>query len=76
MVTVWSKPSCVQCNATKNWLSKNNIDYIEKDLLADPNTLEAFRELGISSAPVVEFEGVKTFGGFQPDRLQEIKDAL
>ena len=39
-VTVYSKPSCVQCNATYRALDSKGIDYEVLDLSEDPAALE------------------------------------
>lgn len=76
MITVWSLPSCVQCNAVKRWLQKNEIEYVEKQLMDDLVQLEAFKEQGLMRAPIVESGLVETFSGFRVDLLDKIKEAL
>lgn len=76
MVIVWSKPSCVQCNAVKNWLNKNHIEYVEKQLLDDLEALEAFKDQGIMRAPIVESNVMDPFSGFRPDLLEAIKEEI
>ena len=75
-VTVYSKDDCVQCDRTKAWLNKNGVPFDEVDLIANPMTLEAFKDEGFSSAPIVT---VKTsdpdvefiWAGFIPDNLKK-----
>jgi len=39
MITVYTKPNCVQCTATKRALSKAGVTYREVDLTVDANAL-------------------------------------
>lgn len=39
-VTVYSKPACVQCDATDRALDKHGMDYDVVDLTQDPTALE------------------------------------
>ncbi len=52
-VTVYTKPNCVQCDATKRKLRDIGAPFEEVDIMADPNTLAAAKALGHLSAPVV-----------------------
>ena len=52
-VTVYSKPACVQCDATYRALDKRGINYDVVDLTQDPKALELVRSLGYLQAPVV-----------------------
>ncbi|MDS2171622.1 glutaredoxin domain-containing protein [Nesterenkonia sp. CL21] len=72
MITVWSKPNCVQCNAVKRHLDKNGIPYEERDLTLDPDKLLEFKDRGLAQAPVVESSTRDTFTGFNPYKLDEL----
>jgi glutaredoxin-like protein NrdH len=52
-VTVYSKPRCVQCDATKRWLDKRDIPYSLVDITESPADAEAIKDLGFQQAPVV-----------------------
>ncbi|QTU83421.1 glutaredoxin-like protein NrdH [Carnobacteriaceae bacterium zg-C25] len=69
-VTVYSKPNCMQCNFTKQFLLDNDIDFIVKDVEEDAVALEEVKALGFSSLPVVVIEGEEPFNGFRPDSLE------
>ena len=45
-VTVYTKPACVQCNATYRALDKKGITYKSVDISADPAALEHVLSLG------------------------------
>lgn len=74
-VTVFTKPDCQPCTATKRKLDKRGIGYITRDVTTDPNALARVKELGYSGVPVVECGDIH-WGGFSPDRLNRLCDAL
>jgi len=67
-VTVYSKPACVQCDATYRALDKHGITYDVVDLTQDPTALELVRSLGYLQAPVV-IAGNTHWSGFRPDQI-------
>lgn len=71
---VYSLPSCVQCDMTKRFLKKNNIPFDEVDLSEDPDATERVKQMGYSTAPVIE-SPVGTWGGFKPDRLNQLVES-
>lgn len=68
IVTVYSKPSCVQCTATYRALDDRGIPYEVKDLSADPQALEQVKSLGHLQAPVV-VTPTTNWSGFRPDLI-------
>lgn len=71
-VTVYTKPNCMQCNFTKQFLKENNIAFSAVDIMEDEKALEAVKSMGFSSLPVVVIEGEEPFNGFRPDRLEAL----
>lgn len=74
-VTVYSKPSCVQCTATYRALDSKGVDYNVVDLTENADALAYVQELGYSQAPVVIAEdgtGQDHWSGFQPDQIDRI----
>lgn len=71
MITVYSKPACVQCNATKRSLIKLGLDFIEVDLTEDAQALESVKALGYASAPVVMANG-EHWSGYRPDKIKAL----
>ena len=67
-VTVYTKPACVQCNATYRALDKKGIAYEVVDMSQDPAALERVRALGFMQAPVVVTEA-ETWAGYRPDKI-------
>jgi len=72
-VTVYTKPACVQCNATYRALDKQGITYQSVDLSQDPEALERVRSLGYLQAPVVVTDS-DHWSGFRPDKIKEISE--
>ena len=77
MITVYSKPSCMQCEMTKMWLTQNKIPFEAVDIEANPEALELLRHYGYSSLPVVAIDDElsdesKTWAGFQIEKLEAL----
>jgi glutaredoxin-like protein NrdH len=68
MVTVYTKPGCVQCNATYRALDKNGVEYHVVDISVDSQARDYLVSLGYLQVPVV-VAGGQIWGGFRPDRL-------
>lgn len=73
-VTVYTKPACVQCNATYRALDKNGVAYKTVDISQDAEALERVRALGYMQAPVVMTES-EHWSGFRPDKISELAAA-
>jgi len=67
-VTVYSKPACVQCDATYRALDRRGINYAVVDISRDAAALEMVRQLGYLQAPVV-VAGTTHWSGFRPDQI-------
>ena len=70
-VTVYTLPSCVQCDSTKKVLQRNEIPYNEIDLSLNEDAMEMVKSLGYASAPVV-VAGEEHWAGFRPDKLSSL----
>ena len=80
-VTVLSKPSCVQCNATYRTLDSKGVHYGVTDVSEDVTAYERAQSLGYMQAPVVIVEdanGTVTdhWSGFRPDKISELAELL
>ena len=74
-ITVYSKPACVQCDATYRALDKRGLDYTVVDISQDAEALDMVRSLGYMQAPVViTDEG--NWSGFRPDKIDELASRL
>ena len=49
-VIVWSKPNCVQCDATKRYLTKHEVPYDAREMT--PDMIEEFKDKEIGRAHV------------------------
>jgi glutaredoxin-like protein NrdH len=67
-VTVYSKPACVQCNATYRALDQKGVDYSVIDLSKDEDAFNMVRDLGYMQVPVV-VAGDDHWAGFRPDKI-------
>ena len=74
-ITVYTKPSCVQCTATYRALDAKGIDYEIHDLSEDANALAEVKALGYMQAPVV-ITDEDHWSGFRPDTIDELAGRL
>lgn len=70
-VTVYSKPSCVQCTAVKRHLDREGILYTAVDVTEDAAAMDHVKGLGYLQVPVVEFEDTH-FYGYNPLELAKL----
>lgn len=73
-VVVYSKTRCVQCDATKRWLTARNIPFTLEDA-TEPGNVEAAKALGHLQAPVV-VHGGHNWSGHNPNELDALKARL
>lgn len=74
MITVYSKPKCVQCEMTKEFLKANNVKFEEVNVFEDEEALELIKLHGFQRLPVVTRNNSFdfAFSGFQIDLLDEL----
>ena len=72
MITVYSKPNCVQCNATYRALDKQGLPYTVVDVTVDPDAYDFVQSLGYLQAPVVVVDSTTHWGGHRIDRLKAL----
>lgn len=79
IVTVYTRPACPGCNATKKHLDRLDIPFTEQPITdADEQLAAAFAELGCGTAPVVcaSVDGQElTWDGYRPDRINALGGA-
>ncbi|MDO4920062.1 glutaredoxin family protein [Kocuria sp.] len=72
-VTVYTKPSCPSCVATKRRLRKRAVDFTEVDVTQDQSAYDFITaELGHQAAPVVyasDGETTHHWSGYRPDLI-------
>jgi len=67
-ITLFSKPACVQCTATKRAFDARGIVYDIVDISQDVDARDRVVALGHRSAPVV-IVGDDHWSGFRPDKI-------
>jgi glutaredoxin-like protein NrdH len=73
-ITVYTKPACVQCNATYKALDKQGLTYQVVDISTDDAARDYVMSLGYLQAPVV-VAGTEHWSGFRPDRIKDLAKA-
>ncbi len=68
-ITLYTKPACMQCNATQKALDRAGLDYELVDISLDDEARDYVLALGYLQAPVVEVGG-EHWSGFRPERIQ------
>ena len=72
-ITIYSKPACVQCNATYRALDRQGIAYQVVDIEQDANARQTVESLGYRQVPVV-VAGDDHWAGFRPDRIKAVSE--
>ncbi|HID9886365.1 TPA: glutaredoxin-like protein NrdH [Serratia marcescens] len=67
-IIIYSKPDCVQCNATYRAFDKQGIDYQVIDLTQDQQALNHVKSLGYQQVPVI-IASDDHWSGFRPDKI-------
>ena len=77
MLTVYSKPNCIQCEMTKMWLTQNKIQFESVDVSEHPEKLEEIKLNGFQQLPTVTLDEYfyNAWSGFNVDRLEELKES-
>lgn len=70
-ITLFTKPACMQCNATKKALDRAGLDYDLVDISVDTQARDYVMALGYLQAPVVEANG-EHWSGFRPERISSL----
>jgi glutaredoxin-like protein NrdH len=70
-ITVYTKPACVQCNATYKALDKHGLTYKKVDITLDSDARDYVMALGYLQAPVI-VAGDQHWSGYRPDRLSAL----
>ncbi|OZB50339.1 glutaredoxin-like protein NrdH [Cellulomonas sp. SG140] len=74
-ITVYSKPSCVQCSATYRALDKLGYEYTVVDISEDADARDYVMSLGHLQAPVV-MAGGEHWSGYRPDRIKALAERM
>jgi glutaredoxin-like protein NrdH len=68
MITVYTKPACVQCEQTKKLLTKNGLEFETVDITVDTAAFDKVVALGFQAAPVVITDD-DAWAGFNPGKI-------
>ena len=68
-ITVYTKPACVQCNATKKALDRAGLEYELVDISLDDEAREYVLALGYLQAPVVVADGAARLHGVRHEAV-------
>jgi glutaredoxin-like protein NrdH len=71
-ITVYTKPACVQCNATVKALDKAGIAYEKIDVNENPEARDYVLGLGYLALRVVYVSPTVHWAGFRPDRVADL----
>jgi glutaredoxin-like protein NrdH len=72
MITVYSKPNCMQCKMSYRVLDARGLAYQVIDVTESEAALEYVKELGYLAVPVVVVSEHDHWAGFQPDQLARV----
>lgn len=72
-ITVYTKPSCVQCDATKRHLKKLGLEFDTVDITEDQAAYDKIVALGFKAAPVVITDD-DSWAGYNPDKINGLVD--
>jgi glutaredoxin-like protein NrdH len=72
-IVVYTKPACVQCEATKRLLNKLELEYETVDITEDAAAFEMLIAKGFQAAPVVN-AGDDWWAGFNPEKINGLVD--
>jgi len=70
-VTVYTTPTCPQCEMTKKTLTRGNIRYNVVDLSEDAAAMQMVKDMGYTAAPVV-VAGEQHWSGFRLGAIQNL----
>lgn len=68
---LYTKPKCVQCDATKRKLASAKVEHRVVDLLEDADAMTAIKEMGYLQAPVLVVNETTHWSGHRPDLIEK-----
>lgn len=45
MITLYTSPSCASCRKARNWLDIHNIPYVERNIIAEPLSVDEIKNI-------------------------------
>ncbi len=75
-VTVYTTPTCGYCRQAKEFLKRQGVPFVEKNVAADRNAaIEMVRLSGQQGVPVISLDGQVVVGFDQPRLMQILKNS-
>ncbi|MHA3724195.1 glutaredoxin family protein [Leucobacter sp. HY1910] len=74
-ITLYSKPSCLQCTATARRLNDHGVPHTVIDMSQDEAALARVKELGYLQAPVIVTPD-EHWSGYRPDKIDQAVSSL
>lgn len=76
-ITVYSKPDCVQCRATKRAFDDLDLPYEVVDVSVDEQARQRLAALGYLAVPVVICRSpAQQWSGYRPDRITRLATSV
>lgn len=69
-VTVYTMHGCMACDRAKDFLSRNGVRFIERNVSDDTKAREELLAMGYRAAPVIKVDN-RTMLGFDADKLKQ-----
>ena len=70
-VILYTTPNCMACKSVARTLEKRGVNFDTMNLEQHPELVEQFREVGLTTAPIVQTEGL-TFSGYRPAKIDQL----
>ncbi len=70
--TVYTKPDCPQCDATKKYLNKYGIEFNTVDITENKDAYDLVVSMGYKYTPVVVSNN-NHWSGFRPDKISALR---
>ena len=71
-VIIYTTPTCVYCQMTKQFFQEHQVNYTEKDVSTDAQAREEMvKKSGQLGVPVIDIDG-QIIVGFDQDRLKQL----
>ena len=72
IVTVYTKPKCVACVATKKQLTKQGVKFLEINIEENPTIANRLKEEGWLQLPVIKTPN-SSWSGYNPDKINTLQ---
>lgn len=69
-VEIYTTPTCSQCAKTRAWLKAQGIDFVDHNIVSDPQALQRMIEIsGSRNVPVIQI-GERVIVGFNESEIK------